>query len=381
MHVQLFQGCGHAERSEKAARLVDGRQRVGLDVAGGRKSEHLAAVVGEARRIGIVDVLHPGRKHDCQTRAVRDGGVQRRQLVLQPVRRPVLVATDAGKALVAEHSRPHDVRAGIVVVRLRHDARRLGPHGLHERQVEVVRHRHGAHVVKEALQQVTEHVGQTRRRLVRGKREGELRVHERELRALLVVGIARLQAQLVVAHHGVLRRLAAGGRDGEHHGDGQHVVGLTLRLEEVPHVAFVVRAHGDGLCRVDDRATAHGQNPVDVLFLAQRDALPHQADLGVRTHAAQLRVLDARRVERCFHAVDEPACDGALPAIVQQHAPRAALGQFRAHLLFRAAPEHEVRRRHEFEVLHGLRPFRRLFPQPSRTATKRWGRSARGPLC
>lgn len=155
----------------------------------------------------------------------------------------------------------------------------------------------------------------------------------------------------------VLTIPAAGSRDGEHHGDGQHVVRQPLRLEEIPHVPVVVRAHGDGLRRVDDRAAAHGQHPVDIVFLAQRDAFASKRDLGVRTHAAQLHVLDALCIQRCLHAVDQAAFHGALAAEVQQHRTRTALGQLASHLLFSALSEHEVGRRHEFEVLH-----RRSFP-------------------
>ena len=258
---------------------------------------------------------------------------------------------------MAQHAGPHHVRARIVVLRIHHDARRLGAHRLHKRQAQVVRHRHRAHVVEEALQQMAEHVGKARSCLERGQRERELRIHERELRTLGVVRVARFHLQCVVRHHRVLRRLAAGSRDGEHHGDGQHVVRQPLRLEEIPHVPVVVRAHGDGLRRVDDRAAAHGQHPVDIVFLAQRDAFASKRDLGVRTHAAQLHVLDALCIQRCLHAVDQAAFHGALAAEVQQHRTRTALGQLASHLLFSALSEHEVGRRHEFEVLH-----RRSFP-------------------
>ena len=165
---------------------------------------------------------------------------------------------------------------------------------------------------------MAEHVGKARSCLERWQRERELRIHERELRTLGVVRVARFHLQCVVRHHRVLRRLAAGSRDGEHHGDGQHVVRQPLRLEEIPHVPVVVRAHGDGLRRVDDRAAAHGQHPVDIVFLAQRDAFASKRDLGVRTHAAQLHVLDALSIRPLFTALWPPKCSSTV------RAPRSA---------------------------------------------------------
>ena len=176
-----------------------------------------------------------------------DGRIQRRQLVLQTVGGPVLVAAHSGEPLMAEHAGPHDVGAGIVVVGVGQHARRLGADGVHERQVQIVGHRHRAQVVEEALQQVAEHVGKASGCLEGRQGESELGVHEGELRTLGVVGVPGLAAQLVVGDDRVLRGLAAGGGDGEHHGDGQHVVVGSLGFEEFPHVAFHAGAVGDGL--------------------------------------------------------------------------------------------------------------------------------------
>ena len=286
---------------------------------------------------------------------MRDGGVIGGQLVLKAVRCPILVTAHTQKPLMAQHARPHDVRAGIVVLGLGQHARGLCADGAHDRQVHAVGDGHGAHVVEEALEQVAEHVGDAGGRLERRQRERELGVHERQLRALVVARIAGLHAQLVVAEDGVLRRFAAGCRDGEHHSDRQHFSVRIFLGDELPHGVIDAGAVGDGLRGVDHRAAAHGQHPVHAVFLAQRDALAHQADLRVGTHAAQLHVLDAGLLERCAHAVDEARLDGALPAIVQQHLTRAALGQHGADLAFGVVAEHEMRWGNELEVFHGNR--------------------------
>ena len=171
-----------------------------------------------------------------------------------------------------------------------------------------------------------------------------------------IVGVAGLAAQLVVGDDRVLRGLAAGGRDGEHHGDGQHVVVGSLGFEELPHIAFHAGAVGDGLRGVDDRAATHGENPIDVSLLAEAHALAHQGDLGVRAHAAQLQMLDARGVQRGAHAVDEPGGHGAPAAEVHEHPLGPGRRQLLAHLLFSSASEDEMRGGNEFEVFHGS-PF------------------------
>ena len=110
------------------------------------------AVEGEAGWVLAVHVFHPSREHDGQPGTVGDGRVQRRQLVFQPMSGPVLVAAHSGESLMAEHAGPHDVRTSVVVFRVGQHARRLGADGVHERQIQVVGHGHGAHVVEEALQ-------------------------------------------------------------------------------------------------------------------------------------------------------------------------------------------------------------------------------------
>ena len=100
VHVELGKRGGHAQRREERARLVDGRQRICLHIASGDQAEHLVSIESEARRILAMDVFHPGGEHYRQAGAVGDGGVQRGQLVLQPVGGPVLVTAHARQALM-----------------------------------------------------------------------------------------------------------------------------------------------------------------------------------------------------------------------------------------------------------------------------------------
>ncbi len=244
--------------------------------------------------------------------------------MLEGVRRPVLVAAHSGEPLMAEHAGPHDVGAGIVVVGVGQHARRLGADGVHERQVQIVGHRHRAQVVEEALQQVAEHVGKASGCLEGRQGESELGVHERVARTVVVVGVAGLAAQLVVGDDRVLRGLAAGGGMVSTTAMGS-VDGLgALRLEQLPHVVFDARAVGDGLRGVHDAAAAHRDDPVDPLALAQGHALAHERDLGVGPHAAKLVNGHARTLERIAHARDQPACHRRSAAEVDERAQGAS---------------------------------------------------------
>ena len=284
--------------------------------------------------------------------------------MLKPVRCPILVTTHAHKALVAQHAGPHDIRTRVIVFGLGQHTRRLGADGAHERQVHAIGHRYRPHVIEKALQQVAIHISDARSRLERRQRKRKFRVHKRQLGALVVVGVAGFHAQFVVADNGVFRRLAAGCRNGKHHGNGQHVGVRVLFRDELPHVVIDARAVGDGLRRVHHRAAAHSQHPVHVMLFAQRHALAHQADLGVRAHAAKLHVRNTGIVQRRAHAIDEPRLHGALPAEVQQHLARAALGQHGANLRLGVVAEHEMRRGNELEVFHGNRLPRLREKQP-----------------
>ena len=143
------------------------------------------------------------------------------------------------------------------------------------------------------------HVAHAGRGLVGGQREGELGVHDGELGAVGLAREATLEAELVVGDDAARGGLGAGGGDGEDAGDGELAgrVELGLLCKEVPYVAVDRDARGDGLGRVDDRAAADGEHHVGLVGAGRRDAVAHKAHLGVRAHAAELRVADAGAVE------------------------------------------------------------------------------------
>ena len=188
---------------------------------------------------------------------------------------------------------------------------------------------------------MAEHVGDARSGLKRRQRERELGVHERVARAVVVVGVSGLAAQLIVGDDGVLRRLAAGRRNGQDHGDGKRYGVGPLRLEQLPHVLLDACAVGDGLRGVDDAAASDGDDPVDLLALAEGHALAHQRDLGVGAHAAKLEHGHARLLERRPHARDKTARNRGSAAVVDEHATSAIRREPLAHLRLNVVTEHE----------------------------------------
>ena len=145
---------------------------------------------------------------------MRDGGVVCGQLVLKAVRCPVLVTAHAQKPLMAQHARPHDVRAGIVVLGIfHHDARGID-RGADETAGDVVRHADRGLAREEALHDMGDHVGDARRRLVWRQGEGELRVEEGDGGADELTGASALEALGIIADDAGVGRLGAGSGDG-----------------------------------------------------------------------------------------------------------------------------------------------------------------------
>ena len=126
LRAQLREGERHAEVAQPRAVAADalGGHRGGLPF---RDAEHLRREPREAGEVDVLHVVHP-RGHDHgEARAVR-ASVERRELVLDAVARPVLRAARAADVVVRERSGPHDVGARRVVARggqrlaaLRHD--------------------------------------------------------------------------------------------------------------------------------------------------------------------------------------------------------------------------------------------------------------------
>ena len=98
-------------------------------------------------------VAHPRRHDDRQTRAVGAvilGGKH----VLQMMAVPVLLTAHAHDVVMADHTGPHDVRPGLVVVGILHDPAALMEHGQQHALQHPVCHLHVRRIGEIALKGV-----------------------------------------------------------------------------------------------------------------------------------------------------------------------------------------------------------------------------------
>ena len=237
------------------------------------------------------------------------------QLVGHPV--PAVVAA-AGQAVVRQASGPHDLRPGVVVLRiLRQDLRVL----LHRAQ-QALRQRvgdlHVPAVGEVPLHGVHHDVRAAAGRLVVRQGHGQFRVHDRELRPAVVAAVAALHQALFLRDHGAVAHFAARRRDGQDDAQGQAGRGLALVIIEIPHVAVVGHAVADGLRAVDGAAAAHGQQEVYAFLFAQFNAFVHQAQVRVRHRTAQGHKGNARRFQRIRDPLQQAGADHAAAAVMDQ---------------------------------------------------------------
>ena len=125
--------------------------------------------------------------------------------------------------------------------------------------------------------------------------------------------------RLVVDDHD-LARLATGGGAGEDGDDRQGRHGLGLAQEQVPHVAVVGGAEADRLGGIDGGAAAHGDDRLEAVLAAQRDALVDELESGVGLHAAELDELDAGGAQALAQALEQPArLEVVAPVVMEEH--------------------------------------------------------------
>ena len=63
-------------------------------------------------------------------------------------------------------------------------------------------------------------------------------------------------------------------------------MGLGLSRIEVPHIAFIAKCVGNGLCRIDYAAAAYGKNQVNALFPGFLGAHPDKGQTGIGGNTA-----------------------------------------------------------------------------------------------
>ena len=195
------------------------------------------------------------------------------------------------------------------------------------------------------------YVGSAGCRLVGWQSVGALGVHHGKAASAQVAVDASLEQSLVGSDDAARRHLATGSGDGEHHANGQALLGHGFPSPEVPHVAVVGHAVAYGLGGVDHAASTHGEDEVYLLAAAQVDALAHLRQQWVGHHAAQLAKLDAGTTQLLPHHVEQSRPLRRASTIVDEHLLAATGSHQFTNLLLRLTAKHHSRGGIKIEIL------------------------------
>ena len=230
----------------------------------------------------------------------------------------------AGQTVVGQAAGPHDLRPGLIVLRIDVKDRSV----FHDRAQEALRQRvrylHLRTVGEVPFHGMHHDIGAAGAGLIVRQGQRQLRVHDGELRPAKVTIIAPFF--ILIGDHAAVAHFTAGGGDGQHHAQGEERLGLTGMLIQVLYVIFrLTEGIANGLRRIDDRTAAHRKNEIHIIRLGKRYSFIHHFQLRIWHHAAQRHMEDPRRIQRCLHPGDQPRTDGAAPAVMDQD-PAAAKG-------------------------------------------------------
>ncbi len=366
LYAEFTQSARHTQRGEEILQRLDAstRRRIlrPIGIIFGLNAEHGAGKLHEPIDILGINVAHPGRHDNRQPSTMRDGRIEGRKLMLKAVACPIahtraMLAPDACDTVVSQRARPHDVRSRIVILRFSHH----DPCGCHDRaqkpRCDVIGNRHRGSPAEVALHDMRHHIGDTGSGLIRRQREGKLGVHERCDGPDDVRSNAAFQPKLIVADNAGVRRLGAGGRNGEHAGNGQGMGNGRLLAREIPRIALVIVGNANSLGAIDDAAAANRQNNVDALLTSNGNAFANAGNLWVRTHATQLAHQQSGIRKRCFHAVERSATDHRSFAVHNQYALETSARKIGADFVGNTLPEHEFGWRVVREIVHDQTPY------------------------
>ncbi|MPM69521.1 hypothetical protein SDC9_116466 [bioreactor metagenome] len=285
----LRQGEGHSDGLQK--RPESGNARFGGHLGMGKIHVAVPNPDGElGKPVYIVeqDVLHPRGQNDRKARAV-GAVVKRGELVLNLVAGPVLCAARTAEIVVSQHSRPHEVRPGGVVVRVFKGFGRGGNNSFHQRLAQPVGYVHVLGVGEVPLDNVGQHVRHAAGGLIGGEGAGIAGVQNGKFGPDHIrFRAAPFQVALLQRDDAAIGPFGPRRRDGQHRAHGQNGFNGMLSGEDVPEVPVVGHAHGNGLCRVDDGAAAQGQQKVAFIPAAELDAFVDLSAAGVGLNAGQL---------------------------------------------------------------------------------------------
>ena len=277
------------------------------------------------------------------------------QRVAELMRGKVLVAAKAGQAVVREGTGPHDLAHGRLVVRVLHGGGAVAEDDAQQRLGQLVGQIVVGDGVKIAVHGVHQDVAHAAGDLMVRQRRGQHGIENGEDGPVEVGVEPALLAGLGVRQHGGIARLAARGRDGQHHADRHGARQHRALFPELPQVRLRVgRAVRDGLAGVDDAAAADGQNELRAERKRQLHALAGQRHARVRLHAAERLVADARFLQQLEHAVKQSALSRARAAVDDEHARKLPLLQQLRQLADAACAEYDLGGYVILKCMHGL---------------------------
>ena len=208
------------------------------------------------------------------------------------------------------------------------------------------------------------------RRLIGRQRKGQLRIHQRKAAAAQIAAHAALLPRLIVGNDRRIAHLTARGGNGQDTSHRNRRLRRCLLRVEIPHVSVVAQAVANGLAGIDHAAAAHRQQEIHTLGAAKGEALLHLGKPGIRHHAAQLDIADARFLQRGLDRVQQAAALDAAAAVMQQCFRAAELFHHLARAALRIPSEQHLRGRKVAEIIHV--PSSLLFSKSVYTSVRRW---------
>ena len=211
--------------------------------------------------------------------------VQRRQLVADHVRRPVLRHAHTDHVVQGQRRRKHVFRHRVVIALVR---QRFGSDFDHRMQdafgpaVHQPRLMGRSHIL---LQHMHESIRKSAGYLTLRQRIERLGIEDREDRIIAVESIFFLGLVARNDRSGV--HLGTRGRHGEDRSQRHGLAGLPLE-HDVPCIAVVEKARSDEFRTVDDRPAADSQQEVHLPLFAQRNGFAQGLDRRIRLDAPEL---------------------------------------------------------------------------------------------
>ena len=261
------------------------------------------------------------------------------------------------QAVVGEAAGPHDFGARLEVSGVVPEDLRV----FHDRSEkafrDLIRQLQGVPRNKIALHGVHHDISAACCCLVRRQRHGELRVHDRELRAGNIVVVAALFPGRFIRDDRAVAHLAACCGDGDDRADGKASGSFSFMIVQFPHVLVRLgQTVGDGLAGIDHGTAAHSQDEVQLLLQSDGDAFPDFGDPGIRHYAAKLRVEDAFLVKGSADLGQQAGSHCAAAAVMDQDPGAAAFLHELPGLQFRFTAKNDLRWCIICKVIHAESP-------------------------